>query len=118
MALGRLVIVLAHILYRKVSFECFQKFLRGLAVEVFHNAVIVQNGQFVSCEASRKEIIIFFVSFMVRIGFLTLLSHANCSCRTMVTICNIQVREERFNCYSRSCCWYNKITIEIYCYSY
>ena len=69
-----------------------QKFGRRQAIEIFHHPVVVDNSQLVGGETYGHEIVVFFVSAMIRILLCLFGPYQGSGSRTMMPVGNIKRR--------------------------
>jgi len=86
----------------KILFESFKELCGSQSVKVFHYTVIINDSQLIGRETHSHEIIILFVTMMVRILFCLLSTYQCSSGRTMMTIGDIKCRHFGKFCCDRS----------------
>ena len=92
MQTGWFVYLRSFILYNKVCSQLCQKFLFGKSVQILHHTVIIDNSQLICREAYSHEIVIFFISAVIRILFGFFRPHQSCRRRAVVSVSYIQRR--------------------------
>ncbi|OPZ98059.1 MAG: hypothetical protein BWY72_00988 [Bacteroidetes bacterium ADurb.Bin416] len=83
----------AFLLNNKISFQRLKESRFAETIEVFDHAVVVDDGQLIVREANSHKEVVFLVTPVVGIvpGFFS--TDQSSSCRTMVTVSNIESRQ-------------------------
>ena len=88
----RLVNLRTLLFHNEIFVQCFQKLLGCQAVEIFHHAVIINDGQLVGREADGHEVIVLLVAPMMGILLGLLGTHQGGSRTAMVPVGNVKGR--------------------------
>ena len=76
--------------HNEIFFQCFEQTFGRVGAEVFDEAVVVQNGQFVGGEADSHVEIIFLRAVRVGICFVQFVCHAGSCCAAVVTVGDVE----------------------------
>lgn len=78
--------------YNEILFERSKELCRSQTIEVFNHTVIINNSQLIGRKTYRHEIVILFISTMIRILFCLLSTYKRGSGRTVMSVSNIECR--------------------------
>ena len=92
MQTGRFINIRTLFFNREVLADSSQELFRCQTVQVFDNTVIIDNCQLVSGEANSHEVVVFFVTGMIRILFRFFSSHQSSGSTTMMSVGNVEGR--------------------------
>ena len=90
--LSRLVDLGAHVFNDVGLFKSLEEVFLAQAVEVLHNAVVVDDVQLVVGEDHGHEVVVLFLAGVGRILFLLLLADEGCGCAAVVTVGDVHGR--------------------------
>ena len=86
-----------HFFHLKIGLQCLQELLFSHSIQILHHTVIIHDMQLIVWETYRQEIVVLFITTVIWILQLLLMSHQCSGCTTMMTICYIHRWHRRHN---------------------
>src|SRR5574344_1400512 len=102
MQLTRFVDISTFIFYHEVFFESIEELSRCETIQIFHYTVVIDNSELACRETNCHKVVIFLFTGVMWILFSFLSSYQSGSCRTVVTVGNIERRH--FSKFLSHCC--------------